>query len=233
MGWDDIFECKIIRPTASYRRGEFANPEFFLLHDAGENETDIIDRVYPFIDPRVTVISLRGPLALGNGKYAWFDPQADDQALPSLPVVNLYERLYDFMMTGAFTGRAIDSHNWLYAEGQAGILAIYNYWTDNFSADTIVTVGTRFPKSLRQPLGSPRLYKYAKLYMAHGTDDSVVPVEEAREVRNWLLSTQPDIGYSEYQMGHQPTYECLVAVRKWLEPFTPWRNRWAMNVETA
>jgi len=218
---DNEFSCRIVLPKGGHTNPTSMYPVFFMLHDAGSNEDEVVDRVRSHVSPYLTVVSIRGPIDLGNGKYAWFDPQVvEDEALLST-VAELHEKLYRFMRTGNFTLSQVESRSWLYCEGQAGILGLYNYQADKFIADTIMTVGARFPVALRQPLDKRRIYARPDLYLAHGLHDAVVPIEEARELRAWLLTSPAGIAYSEHEMGHTPSDECLATIHRWLSPFYP------------
>jgi len=207
-------------------------PIFFLLHDAGSNEDDVIDRVRPYLHEMLTIVSIRGPIDLGNGKYAWFDPElAADNELPLQRVAERHQKLYDYMRSGKFSMSLLDARTWLYCEGQAGILGLYNYQADRFVADSVITVGARFPVALRQPPDKRRIYARPDLYLAHGLHDAVVPIEEARELRAWLLTSPAGIAYSEHEMGHTPSDECLATIHRWLSPFNPPYVRGGAKVE--
>jgi len=54
-------------------------PILVLLHGYGSNENDLLPLGRAF-DPRLRVIALRGPVDLGDGRFAWFPGEWKDEA---------------------------------------------------------------------------------------------------------------------------------------------------------
>jgi len=216
------FKCRIVQRTASAVDWLYTKPTFVLLHDAGGNEKDILDRVHPFLGAHFTVVSIRGPVHLGKSRYAWFDPMAtQDNQLPLSTVRQVHDEVYEFMATDCFSNDEGRKSIWIYAEGQAAVLGLYNYVASHGTADCILTVGARYPENLRQSSAWPRRNKVPKLYLAYGLRDEAVPVEEGRALHHWLSNYQSDIHYSEHDMGHTPNHDCLTSIRKFHSQLFP------------
>jgi phospholipase/carboxylesterase len=65
----------------------------------------------------------------------------------------------------------------------------------------------------------PRCAAHAELptLVIHGTDDPLVPVDQARDTRDLLLRLGVPTVYREYAMGHAIRPEALGALLEWLE----------------
>jgi phospholipase/carboxylesterase len=60
-------------------------------------------------------------------------------------------------------------------------------------------------------------YKKLKIFMAHGTEDKVLTVEEARTVKSFLEKHNFPINYNEFQMPHSINKETLNKLVSWLK----------------
>lgn len=83
-------------------------------------------------------------------------------------------------------------------------------------AGAVLMSGLILPE-IRPITASPEQLKGLPLLVAHGTRDTVLPVQNGRASRD-LLSTLPvDLTYREYAVGHEVSEESLRDVLAWLE----------------
>jgi phospholipase/carboxylesterase len=54
------------------------------------------------------------------------------------------------------------------------------------------------------------------MFLAHGTSDSVIPIEMGRQMRDALSALPVDLTYREYTMGHHVTQQSIADIRSWL-----------------
>ena len=54
------------------------------------------------------------------------------------------------------------------------------------------------------------------IFMAHGSQDNVVPMSAGRNAFNVLAAQNMDVSWQEYPMAHQVCAEELQAIRQWL-----------------
>jgi hypothetical protein len=69
----------LVKPTTQKEPA----PLLLMLHGYGANEYDLIGMA-DALDSRFTVISVRAPLSLGNGSYAWFPLAFTDEGIKVL-----------------------------------------------------------------------------------------------------------------------------------------------------
>jgi phospholipase/carboxylesterase len=53
-------------------------------------------------------------------------------------------------------------------------------------------------------------------FVAHGTEDALLSVEQGRAVRDTLSAFESDLTYREYVMGHQVVQPELDEINSWL-----------------
>jgi phospholipase/carboxylesterase len=74
------------------------------------------------------------------------------------------------------------------------------------------------PDTLRSCLPAGR---EQDIFIAHGTLDQLVPVEEARSARRFLEAEGFRIEYHEYEIAHQVAAEELADLVRWLHRVLP------------
>ena len=169
------------------------------------------------LDPRLQVISVRAPLRLDMGGYAWFPIEFTD------------------------TGLAVDYEAGDAAVQQLGqLLTTLQQDTGNDAADTFVLGfsqggamalglllarpqdlgGVAFLSGLwsRQamPATVPAAVRGKPVLQTHGSGDPLIPLAAARACRELLQELGVALTYREYDMGHQIDADCLRDIRVWL-----------------
>jgi phospholipase/carboxylesterase len=106
------------------------------------------------------------------------------------------------VLAGFSQGGAVVLHAGLrYPEQIAGILALS---AAPLPAEKDVT-GDKPQASLATPV-----------FLAHGTEDSIVPIAQAQETRHWLARRAQTVEWHEYPMGHGVSAEELGDISGWL-----------------
>ncbi len=206
---DGTLTHRVLRPRTPV---EGLAPALLMLHGRGADELDLLG-LADSLDPRLLVVSARAPARLGFG-YHWYDlldigrpePRSFVRSLELLKrfageLGELYgadpARLYllgfsqGAMMSGSLTV--------LHPQLVAGTVMLSGYLPLAAGLDT-----------------DPAKLKGQPFYVAHGTQDPVIPVSFGREAREYLRSVGADLTYSEYPMGHQIALEELEDVSAWL-----------------
>lgn len=187
-------------------------PALLMLHGRGSNEMDLID-LAGALDGRFLTLSPRAPFALGFG-YHWYelsrvgvpDPQTFEQGLATL-------RRF---VHEAVDGYGIDPAQ-LYVLGfsqgavMTGALALTN---PPLVAGAVMLSGY-LPLHSGLPIDEPALAG-RPYFVAHGTQDAVIPVTFGREARAYLERVAVDLTYHEYPMAHQVENAELQAIGAWL-----------------
>ncbi|MEC8990158.1 MAG: phospholipase [Candidatus Latescibacterota bacterium] len=204
--------------TSEPRQSSSRSPLLVMLHGYGSHEQDLIGLV-DFIDPRYRVVSVRAPLELDMGGFAWFPIEFSpvgmvmdmDEGLRSrdrlLSMLEQTQRQYgnddsDTVTLGFSQGGAMALSMLLTAPGKlAGTAFLSGVWLRELLPDDA--------QSLTALEGKPVL-------QTHGLHDPLLPINKAHKTRDILESLPLDLTYREYPMGHEINGECLQDVSAWL-----------------
>jgi len=195
-------------------------PETILvaLHGIGSNEKDLVP-VAEEIAPTSLVISLRSPIPMGIEAYSFFHVQ--------------------FTPNGNIHDREDVQKNFKLLEGELiGISKKYNIPMKNisvmgFSQGSIMTMGLLLQSPLDighylcfsgrtlsefadYALKNPMIGAKRKIFLAHGVQDNVLSIENARRSKEILDKINADLTYKEFTGGHGITEPILYEARKWL-----------------
>ena len=195
--------------TASSAR----SPALLMLHGLGADENDLIG-LADELDPSLTIVSVRAPFRYVVG-YAWYglekvgdvEPKsfatglaALGQFVDTLPTVYPIDpaRLY----TLGFSQGAVMASSLLLTRPNlvAGSILLSGYLPTNatLKVDSAGLVG--------QPV-----------FLGHGTADPLIPVDFARQSRDYLVGTGVNVTYREYPIVHTIGSAEVSDVVEWLE----------------
>ena len=194
-----------------------ANPQvMFLLHGYGSHEEDLFSFAN-YLPKEYLIISLRAPLNLSFGGYAWYsihfnenqDKWSDDEearAAQKIILANIEHHLKQFSLShkkvsllgfsqGAILSWAVGlSH----PEKIDKIIALSGYVNND-----IFTFADNGLEQLR-------------CFSSHGTDDPTLPVNWARKGIDQLKSKKLTLEYREYPAGHGINPENFSDLIAWL-----------------
>ena len=188
-------------------------PLLVLLHGYGSNEEDLLG-LAPYLDPRLVCISARAPHVLPFGGYAWFEIEWSEEGIRFD-----YEQAWDAVQ------RIADFVAELRHQHQPEQIALAGF---SQGAIMALTLALRQPSefvgaaALSGTCGEemlptePESVRGLPIFMAHGRQDEIIPIEQARAARDLLQALPVDLSYLEYDMGHAIDAECLADWRQWL-----------------
>ncbi len=192
-------------------------PLLVLLHGVGSNEEDLIG-LAPGLDPRFYLVSLRGPLTLGPGSYAWFHvlftPQGpshdSDEAEASRRL--LIEAVPELVAATETDPRRV----FFLGFSQGAIMSLYTGLSRPDLLAGIVAMSGRVLPEVQDHLADAAALEGLPILLMHGTQDAVLPVHHGREARDFLQTLPVALTYREYPMGHEVSRESLAAANAWL-----------------
>ena len=189
-------------------------PLLLLLHGYGSNEEDLIG-LAPQLDARLVCISARAPYPLDFGGFAWFNIERGPEgasfdfaeALESLEqVLALVAALVEeYRPPRVFVGG--------FSQGASMALAAALQQPDRF-AGALVLSGIYGEALLPE---DPATVRGFKVFMAHGRQDPLIPIAQARASKALLDPLGLDLVYSEYDMPHAIDRSCLEDIDAWLK----------------
>jgi phospholipase/carboxylesterase len=196
-------------------------PVVVCLHGRGADMRDLaglapaIDQTgYLYVCPNAPVTISIGP---GYTGQAWYEPGGN----PSPAAMEQALKALDGVVRETF-----DQHR--VAPGQAILLGFsqggamtYRYGMlrpEMFAGLVILSGALRNPEALLPQLPEGR---GQRVFIAHGTDDPVVPVDLSRNAVTFLEAQGYRPLYREYPMGHEITQEVLNDLIPWMHETLP------------
>ena len=216
MEINQVLDYRIRRPLKEGGK----TPILFLLHGYGSHEEDLYSFAN-YLPEEYIIISLRAPLTLGFGGYAWYsihfneqqDKWSDDAEAKRAQEIILYN---------------IDYHlEQFKLEGQKVSLL-------GFSQGAILSwaVGLSHPERIDKIIAlsgyvNEDIFGYAKegldqlrIFSSHGTEDPTLPVDWARKGIALVEKKDLKVEYKEYSAGHSINPENFADLLAWLKTNT-------------
>ena len=195
------------------------SPLLLLLHGFGSNESDL-HSFANYLPENHYIVSIRAPFKLPNGGFAWYNISFDedmnkfnnhDQAKDSINmIINFIEEL---------------SNKYLIDKDKISLLG--------FSQGTILSYALclNYPEKFKNIIGfsgyideaminveSKNIdYSRLNLYISHGKDDPVIPVDWARKSSEILKRNKIKYSFNEFNSGHTISSENFYDFKNWLE----------------
>lgn len=207
----------LVRPPLTPPEPGQRPPLLALAHGVGSNEHDLFELATQ-LDPRCVVVSARAPLTRAPGSYAWFNVEFTPRGPTIAP-----EQLDESRQTYAkFIGEAITAYGadperaYTLGFSQGAIISLVTALTHPRLFAGVIALSGRIPPEAVPWLSSPDETAGLPVFMAHGTLDSIIRVEEARAAREVLERQRVDLTYTEYSIGHSLSQQMFADMTVWL-----------------
>ena len=179
-------------------------PLLVLLHGYGSNEEDLFS-FRETLPKDWLIVSFRAPFDLEFGGYSWFD----------LDLMNIEDPINISEAEGAEKGiltsilkisnqyGLTENETHLAGFSQGGILA-YALALNNpqlFSKIAILSAYLE-EKLLENSSKDKKLLEKLKIFISHGTDDAIIPLDWGRKAADYLYHKGCFFSFREYMSGH-------------------------------
>ncbi|MCH1418157.1 MAG: phospholipase [Flavobacteriaceae bacterium] len=213
MDIDQVLDYRVRRPS----KESDTSPVLFLLHGYGSHEEDLFSFAN-YLPEEYLIISLRAPLSLSFGGYAWYsihfneqqDKWSDDAEAKKAQEIILYN--IDYHLEQFKLKRQKVS---LFGFSQGAILS----WA----------VGLSHPERIDKLIAlsgyvNEDIFSYAekgldklRIFSSHGTQDPTLPIEWARKGIALVEKKEISIAYKEYPQGHGINQDNFNDLLSWLK----------------
>ncbi len=213
MDKDQVLDYRVRRPL----KESDTSPVLFLLHGYGSHEEDLFSFAN-YLPEEYLIISLRAPLSLSFGGYAWYsihfneqqDKWSDDAEAKKAQEIILYNidyHLEQFKLKGQKVS--------LLGFSQGAILC----WA----------VGLSHPERIDKLIAlsgyvNEDIFSYAekgldqlRIFSSHGTEDPTLPIEWARNGIALVEKKEISVAYKEYPQGHGINQDNFNDLLSWLK----------------
>lgn len=207
--------------TAHVPAGSGPFPTVFLLHGWGASAHDLFG-IAPLLNMHLGPIqvicpqgSIQVPIGPGMNGYGWF-PLVPGQPPDPEAFVTGAEELETFF-DAALSHYPVDRERVVVAGFSQGGAMSYDLALRrrNDFAGMVGLSTWLHPAVLDRKPESVDLDGFPVL-VVHGTEDSMVDIQKARDSKTLLESTGVDLSYEEYSMGHELGEEALRKLLGWL-----------------
>jgi phospholipase/carboxylesterase len=204
---------RVVEPrTASDRP-----PLLVLLHGIGGDENDLV-RLAPYVDARFRVVSLRAPRTYGPG-HSWFpiDVRANGTMRPHADVATAVLLDLARWLAAAPARLGTDpARTYVLGFSQGAMMSVGLVRTyPELVAGAVVLSGGGADEAF--PLVAPRAaVGRVALFVGHGTEDDVLPVDRGRAIRDAFADLATDLTYREYPIAHGVNEDEMRDVAAWL-----------------
>jgi phospholipase/carboxylesterase len=192
-------------------------PLLLLLHGYGANEDDLFG-LAPYVDERFLVISARAPVQIGLGMYGWFRLGFTQQGILIDPreVEQSRETLRGFV-DEILAAYPIDPNAvFLAGFSQGAMMSLDLALREPELVTGVAAMSGRLMPSTLEKMAEPDRLTGLPIFIAHGTEDSLIPISQGRAARDSLNQLPVSFTYREYDMGHTISAESLRDVAEWL-----------------
>ena len=207
----------LVRPPLTPAPAGQRSPLLTLAHGVGSNERDLFE-LAPQLDPRCVVLSVRAPLTRGPDAFAWFSVTFTETG----KVITSEELDASRQRYAQFIGEAISAYGadpaQVYTLGfsQGAIISLVTALTHPRLFAGVIALSGRIPEETIPWLAAPDETAGLPVFMAHGTRDSVIPIEQARAAREVLQRQRVALAYHEYPIAHHISPPLFDTMAAWL-----------------
>jgi len=189
------------------RPQEKAHPKriLLLLHGHLGNEKVMWTLTKPIPD-KIIMIAPRAPVKMGEDQYSWH------KISPNWHSIDAYQKLAEVLMNRV--------NLWKENEG----LEISHYDVMGFSQGAVMAYALAiiYPELIRKVAALAGFiphswmqqlqdisFNHKSFYIAHGTQDEIVPIEKARQTVSWLKEKNAWVTFCETETGHKLSVNCF------------------------
>lgn len=192
-------------------------PAVFLLHGVGSNEENLFSFAKR-VPPEYVVVSVRAPIKLGEKRFAWYEVDFST----GRPVFNSIQEEESRLRLIQFIRDIKEKYllnNEVYVCGfsQGAIMSYTLGLTHPDLVKGIAIMSGRLLDEIRPHIVRTDTLKGLHVLILHGTSDSVLKVDYAREAFAYLQSLGINPSYTEYKAGHMISNQMLTDLTSWLQ----------------
>jgi len=189
-----------------------------LLHGYGSHEKDLFS-FSSFLDEDMTLIAVRAPITLQEGKYAWYninigqgntkyafeDVQKSKQHI--LKFIKQVKSKYNLRNQKVYLG----------GFSQGAIMSLYVGLTAPELIEGVVALSGHLYPEVQSEIDFSQAHKFPSIFLSHGRNDNVLSFEKAQEGVRFLESHNIAVDEYWYESKHNISKENILDMRTWLQ----------------
>jgi phospholipase/carboxylesterase len=205
-------------PLTQSARSPKYSPLLILLHGIGSNEEDLFSLANQ-LPAEMLIVSARAPYQLSEGSYAWYQI---DYSTPKR-TINTAQAEWSRTVLDKFIEQLIAKYPvdtrevYLMGFSQGAIMSYNLALTEPKKIKAVVSLSGRLQPEITSMVATAQELKHLHFFIAHGTEDHVIEVEEGRAAAQFCRGLHIPTIYKEYPMGHQIDPHELTDITNWLK----------------
>jgi phospholipase/carboxylesterase len=201
-----------IAPLSSNESGP--HPALIFLHGRGTDENDLLE-LTSYLDPHFLIASVRAPYRFSYGGYTWFD--LDEKSTVNIDqLINSRDSFFQWLDDFLKNNPIDSSRLFLFGFSMGAIMSLAISLSNPKRFKGIVAHSGMLPQDEQLSYQWNDLGNLS-FFIAHGSQDPIVPVELGRQAHRRLLQANADVIYREYPIQHTISDESLSDVSIWLQ----------------
>jgi len=200
------------------KKTEARSPVLFILHGYGSNEEDLFDLAQT-LDERLTVISLRAPIALAEGSYCWYSLGRDKNNTLTYnyeEAGRAKKSVMNFILSICKTMRLDSTRVFLMGFSQGAMLSYDLALSYPGKIKGVLALSGRLMEESK-PKRMVQSHFSTSFFIAHGTEDERIALLEAEKALAYLKNNGVrDIEFKTYAMQHVLNGQEIIDIRAWL-----------------
>lgn len=195
-------------------------PLIILLHGYGSNEQDLFSFADELPDSML-VISVRAPLSMGFGSYAWYTIHFD--ATDASKFSDLHEAKEALIKIDLFIDKIINEYEineeniFLMGFSQGTILSTAYALNNSDKIKHVIALSGYVNKDLLNKDVGITNFNNLDFFVSHGSLDQVIPVVWARKTPAFLDRLGIKNSFQEYNVGHGVTPQNFYDLNNWIK----------------
>lgn len=200
--------------------GDGPHPTILTLHGRGANALDLLGLAPYICGGRFLVICPQGPLETAIGPestgYAWY-PMSLGGAPDIAAILASRQKLQEFFEQ-CLERYPVDRNKLvLLGFSQGGVMAYSVALAGARRFAALVALSSWLPQELTPHLTLAEAAPPLPILIQHGTQDSMIEIQRARQSVETLRQARVPLDYREYEMGHEIRPRSLNDLSAWLE----------------
>jgi phospholipase/carboxylesterase len=204
--------------TAHVPAGDGPFPTIIALHGWGASAHDLVGLAPIFDGGRSLVLCPQGPLAFQAGPgqvgYGWFPLKSGGPTDPAevRQGVDALQRFID----EAFAVHPVDRRKVaILGFSQGGVMAYDLALRSPADYAGLIALSSWLPDEMAESIPANSELENLQTLVIHGTKDSMISIDLARESRDARAKLGVPASYREYEMGHEINPEALQLLTGW------------------
>lgn len=179
-------------------------PCLILLHGVGANEASLADFAQRQ-DPRLLVVTARGPLVLGPAQFGWFSVNFT----PAGPVIDAQQAEESRRTLLAFTQELVAAYGvdprriWIAGFSQGGIMSASVALTAPQQVAGFGILSGRVLPEIAPLIGERSALRELQAFVSHGVHDAKLGIHFARNAQQLIAGLGVALQYQEYPAAHE------------------------------